>query len=90
MKILVCSHQFHNFFCPDQDELVYHANCLVLETTSRDQGLELSGSTMIPRMTAVVDLTRSEDGLSLKLGFAVGDCHASRVLSVHEAQDCWH
>ena len=34
---------------------------MVLETTSRNQGSELSGATMIPKMTVVADLTRSED-----------------------------
>jgi hypothetical protein len=37
-------------------------------------------------MTVVADLTRSEDLLSLKPGYAVGDCHARRLPSVHEAQ----
>ena len=41
---------------------------------------------MIPQMTVVADLTRSEDLLSLKPGYAVGDCHAPRLPSVHEAQ----
>ena len=34
----------------------------------------------------VVDLTRSEDRLSLKPGDAVGDCHARRLPSVHVVQ----
>ena len=52
----------HAFFLgPDQDELAYPAHCLVLETTSRNQGLELSSSTVIPQMTVIADLTRSED-----------------------------
>ena len=41
---------------------------------------------MIPQMTVVADLTRSEDELSLKPGYAVGDCHARRLPSVREAQ----
>ena len=41
---------------------------------------------MIPQMTVVVDLTRGEDELSLKPGYAVGDCHARRLPSVREAQ----
>ena len=43
-------------------------------------------STMIPQTTAVVDLTCSEDSLSLKPGYAVGDRHARRPPHVHEAQ----
>ena len=58
----------------------------VLEVTPRDQGSELSSATMIPQMTVVADLTRSEDELSLKPGYAVGDCHARRLPSVREAQ----
>jgi hypothetical protein len=53
------------------------------------QGSELSSSMMIPQMTVVADLTRSEDWLSLKPGYAVGDCHARRLPSVHEAQRLW-
>ena len=41
---------------------------------------------MIPQMTVVADLTCSEDELSLEPGDAVGDCHARRLPSVHEAQ----
>jgi hypothetical protein len=41
---------------------------------------------MIPQMTVVVDLTRSGDLLSLKPGYAVGDCHARKLPSVHKAQ----
>ena len=41
---------------------------------------------MIPQMTVVADLTRSEDWLSLKPGCAVGDCHARGLPSVCEAQ----
>ena len=48
---------------------------MVPETTSRRQGSELSNAMMIPQMTLVVDLTRSEDSLSVKPGYA-GDCHA--------------
>ena len=33
----------------------------LLEVTPRDQGSELSSATMIPQMTVVADLTRSED-----------------------------
>ena len=36
-------------------------------------------------MTVVADLTR-EDQMSLNPGYAVGDCHARRLPSVHEAQ----
>ena len=43
---------------------------------------------MVPQMTVVADLTPSEDLLSLKPGYAVGDCHARRLPSVHEAQLC--
>ena len=53
--------------------------------TPRDQGSELSSATMIPQMTVLADLTRSEDW-SLKPGYAVGDCHARWLPSVHEAQ----
>ena len=63
------------FFGSDQDELAYFT---VLEVTPRDQGSELSSATMIPQMTVVADLTRSEEELSLKPGYAVGDCHARR------------
>ena len=51
------------FVGPDQDELVSPAHHMVVETTSRDQGSELSSSTMIPQMTVVADVTRSEDWL---------------------------
>ena len=44
------------FFCPDQDEPAY---CMVLETTFRNQGSQLSSSTMIPKMTVVADLTHT-------------------------------
>ena len=74
------------FFGPDQDGLAYPAHHMVLETTSRNQGSELSSSTMIPQMTVVADLTHSKDKPSLKPGYAVGDCHACRPPSVHEAQ----
>ena len=46
----------------------------VPETTS--QGSKLSNATMIPQMTAKADLLHSEDDVSLKLCYAVGDCHA--------------
>ena len=59
---------------------------LVHETTSRDQGSELSSSMTIPQMTVVAGLTRCEDQLCLKPGYAVGDCHARRLPSVHDAQ----
>ena len=49
----------------------------------KDKG---GGVTMIPQVTVVADLTRSEDLLSLKPGYAVGDCHTCRLPSVHEAQ----
>ena len=74
------------FFGSDQDEPASPAHFTVLEVTPRNQGSELSSATMIPQMTVVVDLTRSEDWLSLKPGDAVGDCHAHRLPSVHEAQ----
>ena len=64
------------YFGQDQDELAYPAHRVVLETTSQNQGSELSNSTMIPPMTVVADLKRSEDSLSLKPGHEVGDCHA--------------
>ena len=41
---------------------------------------------MIPQMTVVADLTRSGDWLRLKPGYAVGDCHARRLPSVHEGR----
>ena len=41
---------------------------------------------MIPQMTMLPDLTRSEDLLSLKPRYSVGDCHARRLPSVHGAQ----
>jgi hypothetical protein len=41
---------------------------------------------MIPQMTVVADLKRGEDYMSLKPGYAVGDCHARRLPSVREAQ----
>ena len=59
---------------------------MVLETTSRNQGSELSAATTIPQMTVVADLTCSEDWLSLIPGDAVGDCHAHRLPNVEEAQ----
>ena len=55
----------------DQDELAYPAHHMVFETTSRNQGSELSGSTMSPQMTVVADLTCSEYQLSLKPGYTV-------------------
>ena len=77
----------HFFYGPDQDELAWPAPCMVLETTSRNQSSELSSSTMIPQMTVVANLTRSEDSLSLKPGSAVEDyCQAHRPPSVHQAQ----
>ena len=48
------------FFGSDQDELAYPAHFTVLEVTPRDQGSELSSATMIPQMTVVADLTRSD------------------------------
>ena len=74
------------FFGSDQDELTYPAHHMVLETTSRSQGSELSSATMIPQMAVVADLTRSGDELSLKPGDAVGDCHARTLPHVHEAR----
>ena len=40
-------------YCPDQVELAYPAHHMVFETTSCNQGSELSSSTMIPQMTVV-------------------------------------
>ena len=57
---------------------------MVLNVPCRNQGSELSTSTMILQMTVVVDLTQIEDYLGLKPGYAVGDCHALRL--AHEAQ----
>ena len=39
-----------------------------------------------PTVAVVGDLTCSEDWLSLKPDYAVGDCNARRLPSVHEAQ----
>ena len=61
------------------------ARCLVLKTTSRDQGSEPSNATIIPQMTVVAELTCSEDWLSSKPGFAVGDCHALKLSRVQFA-----
>ena len=68
------------FFFPVQTkgEPAYLVHQMVLETTSRNQGPELSGATMIPQMTVVVDLTCNGDWLSLKPGDAVGDCNGTR------------
>ena len=38
---------------PDEDELAYPAHQVVLKTTPRNQGSELSSSTMILEMTVV-------------------------------------
>ena len=38
------------------------------------------------KMAVLANLTRSADFLSLKAGCVVGDCHADRLPSVHEAQ----
>ena len=46
---------FFFYFGPDQDELAYPVHHMVHETTSRSQGSELSGATMIPQMTVVTD-----------------------------------
>ena len=67
---------WHLFVCLfvfglDQGELAHPVHHVVFETTSRNQGSELSGATMIPQITVVADLTRSEDLLSLKPGYAV-------------------
>ena len=52
----------HNFFFgPDQGELAYPVHHMVLETTPRNQGSELSGATMILQTTVVADLTRNEE-----------------------------
>ena len=74
------------FFGADQGELAQPAHFTALRVTPRNQGSELSSATMIPQMTVVADLTSSEDLLSLKPGYAVGDCHARRLPGVHEAQ----
>jgi hypothetical protein len=42
------------FFGPDQGELAYPVHHMALETTSRNQGSELSGATMIPQMTVCI------------------------------------
>ena len=49
---------------------------MVVKTTSRRQGSGLSNATMIPPMIAEANLIHSENDLSLKPGYAVGDCHA--------------
>ena len=49
------------FFGLNQDELVYAVRHMVLETSSQNQGSELSNATMIPQTTVVADLTRSVD-----------------------------
>ena len=49
------------FFGPHQGELPYPVHHMVLETKPRNQGSEVSGATMLPQMTVVADLTRSED-----------------------------
>ena len=67
------------FFGPHQGELVHLVHHVVLKIASRHQCSELSGATMIPQMTVVTDLTRSEDLQSLKPGYAVGDCHTHRL-----------
>ena len=61
-------------------------NTTLLFGTSRNQDSEQSSSTMIPQMTVVADLTPSEEEPSLKPGYAVGDCPACRLTSVHKAQ----
>ena len=66
----------HALLGPHQNELVYPVHHVVPETTSQNHVSELCNATMIPQMTVAVDLTRSEDQLSLKLGHAVGECHA--------------
>ena len=63
-----------------------HGARTVQATPPGNQGSGLSSATMIPQMTVVVDLTRSGDLLSLKPGYAVGDCHARKLPSVHKAQ----
>ena len=49
------------FFGPDQDELACPAHRMGLEITSWNQRPQLFSSKMIPQMTVVADLTRSED-----------------------------
>ena len=66
------------FFCPDQGELAYPVHHMVLETTFGNQGSELSSATIIPHMTLVAGLTRSEDKLSLKPDGVYGFCIGGR------------
>ena len=47
----------------DQDELAWPAHCMVLETSSGNQGSELSSSMMIPQMTVVADLACTKEAL---------------------------
>ena len=56
---------------------------MALWIMSQNQGSELSSSMMIPQMTVVADLTRSEDELSLTADYAVGKCHARRLPREH-------
>jgi len=44
-----------------QDELASPAHFTVLETTSRNQSSEPPSATMIPQMTVIAGLTRSEE-----------------------------
>ena len=50
----------------EQDELASRAHCVVLEMTSRDPGSRVPSSMMISQTTAVADLTRGGDELSLR------------------------
>jgi hypothetical protein len=50
----------YSFFFLSRPKMSWRAHRMVLETTSRNQGSGLSSATMIPQMTVVADLTRSE------------------------------
>ena len=57
---------------------------MVLEITSRHQGSGLCSLQIpFPQMTVVADPTRNEDELSLTPDYAVGNCHARQLPSVH-------
>ena len=82
---VLCQQKPPNLFLA-QTKMSWRSLLTVLEVTPWDQGSELSSATVIPQMTVIADLTRSEDWLSLKPGCAVGDCHARRLPSGHEAE----
>ena len=65
----------HSLSCPHQDELAYPVHHMGPKISSRNQGSKLSNATMISQITVAADVTHSEDPLSLKRGYAVGDCH---------------